>query len=56
MTVDAQDLGNNLTLCVAVLVRTPLRLQKRFKEELGWRSTWEDKRGRKITSVKIPEM
>lgn len=47
MTVDAQDLGNNLTLCVAVLVRTLVRLQKRFREELGWRSTWENKGSRK---------
>lgn len=43
--VTVQDLGNKCTLCVAVLMTIPLRLEKRFKEELGWRSTWEDGAG-----------
>lgn len=53
--VTVQDLGDKCTLCVAVLVTTPVQLEKRFKEELGWRSTWEDG-GRGGTCVQIPEM
>lgn len=53
--VTVQDLGDKCTLCVAVLMTTPVRLEKRFKEELGWRSTWEDG-GRGGACVQIPEM
>lgn len=54
--VNVWDLGDKCTVCVAVLVRTPVRFKQSSTGESGGRKTWEDRIGRNRTVCKAWRM